>query len=91
MKLVATLTLFLIVCASTSPAAVVLVSAPAMMDAAAIEICGARAEDEIDVAHDQAVFKVLPSVFDQQRVLPSKKPAPPRDESVRLYASRDRL
>src|SRR5262245_40891193 len=52
--------------------------------------CG-RAENEIHMPGDVAVFKVLASTIDQDRVLPSQKTAILETHAVAVYAQRQRL
>src|SRR5215470_8122126 len=61
------------------------------MNVAALEESRRRAEDEIHVARDVAVFKILASTIEQERVLPAEKAAILETHAVAVHAQRQRL
>src|SRR5262245_61709746 len=61
------------------------------VNVAALEESRRRAEYEIHVARDVAVFKILAATIEQDRVLPAQKAAILETHAVAVYAQRQRL
>src|SRR5262249_61160906 len=56
------------------------------MNVAALEESRRRAEDEIHVARDVAVFKILAAAIEQDRVLPAQKKAFAERDGVDVHS-----
>src|SRR5262249_62241895 len=61
------------------------------VNVAALEESRRRAENEIHVARDVAVFKILAAAIDQDRVLPAQKAAILETHAVAVHAQSQRL